>query len=362
VWQTLFNNFAVEDIGAGPGAVGLIQAMREIPGLLAFAIGFLALFMSETRIMSLSVILLGAGILFSGQANSIAFLLMTTLIMSIGFHLFMPCSNALMLMMTKQQDTPKVLGNLGSLGSLAAVAGTLVVYLLAGPEGYRLLFIGVGLLVVLGGLALLPFGGHQHGLPPGRRVILRRKYWLYYTLSFLLGSRRHIFTTFAIYLFVREYHVTIQTTAMLFLINSVVNVLTLRLTGQLVGRIGERTALTITFASLALVFLGYAYIKVLPVLYLLFVTDNVFFGFNIALTTYFQKIAVSQEEITSNLSVEQAINHIAAIVVPVVGGSVWELFGSQMPFLFGVAIVLVALVLAQRMRLEPAARPAVATD
>ena len=31
VWQTLFNNFAVEDLGAGPAAVGLIQAVREIP-------------------------------------------------------------------------------------------------------------------------------------------------------------------------------------------------------------------------------------------------------------------------------------------------------------------------------------------
>ncbi len=358
VWQTLFNNFAVEEIGAGPAAIGLIQSVREVPGVLGFVLGFIALFMSEVRIMSLSIIMLGAGMLLSAQAHSVPFLMFTTLLMSFGFHFFMPSSNAVMLMVTKTEDTPRMLGNLGSLGSLAAVLGTAIVYLFAASLGYRNLFAGTGIAVIAGGVLLLPWGGGHHGLPVGRTVILRRKYWLFYALSFLLGSRRHIFTTFAIYLFVREYHVTIQTTALLFLVNSIVNVLTLRLTGQLVGKIGERMALVITFGSLALVFLGYAYVTILPVLFLLFVIDNVFFGFNIALTTYFQKIAVTQEEITSNLSVEQAINHIAAIIVPVVGGTVWAVYGSQMPFLFGVGIVLAGLVLALRIRVDPRIAPA----
>ena len=58
VWQTLFNNFAVEDLGAGPAAVGAIQAVREIPGLLGFALAFIVLYISEIRIMSLSLVLL----------------------------------------------------------------------------------------------------------------------------------------------------------------------------------------------------------------------------------------------------------------------------------------------------------------
>jgi predicted MFS family arabinose efflux permease len=361
VWQTLFNNFAVEDIGAGAGAVGLIQAVREVPGLLAIAIGVLALFISEMRIMSASVILLGVGMALSGQAHGITSLLIATFIMSVGFHFYMPCSNAVMLMITGESDTPRMLGSLGSLASLAAVAGTLIVYFVAAPLGYRNLFTWVGIAVIAGGVLLLPFGGNRQSLPAGRHITLRRRYWLYYTLSFLLGCRRHIFTTFAIYLLVREYHVPIQTTALLYLVNGVINVLTLRLTGQMVGRIGERMALSVTFASLALVFLGYAYIALLPVLFVLFVIDNVFFGFNIALTTYFQKIAVSPEEITSNLSTEQAINHIAAIVVPLTGGTVWMTVGPQAVFLFGVGIVLAGLVLTQLMRIAPRASVAPAS-
>lgn len=360
VWQTLFNNFAVEQLGAGPGTVGLIQAVREIPGLLGFVIAFLALVMSEIRLMALSVVVMGVGVLLSGQAETTTYLLVSTFIMSLGFHFFMPSSNAVVLMIMKEQDTPRTLGNLGSLGSLAAVAGTGAVLLLAAPLGYRTLFHLVGVLVIIGGLLLLPFGGRPSGLPTGRKVKLRRRYWLFYLLSFLLGSRRHIFTTFAVFLLVKDHGVSVQTTAMLFLANSIINVLTLRWTGQLVGRIGERTAMTITFASLALIFLGYAYIPSLPLLYALFILDNVFFGFNVSLTSYFQKIAVSRDEITSNLSTQQAIEHIAAITVPLIGGTVWEVYGREAPFLFGVAIVLLGLLLAQFMRPARAAAPAMA--
>ena len=90
--------------------------------------------------------------------------------------------------------------------------------------------------------------------------------------------------------------------------------------------------------------------------------DNILFGFNLALTTYFQKIAVTPEEITSNLSVQQTINHISAIIVPIAGGTIWELYGSQAPFLAGAGLVTVSLVLTQFIRVPPSAvTPATST-
>jgi predicted MFS family arabinose efflux permease len=359
VWQAMFNNFAVEEMGVGPGSIGWIQAVRELPGLMGFVVGFLALSLSEVRIMALSVILLGMGIFLTGQATNVPFLLISTVMMSFGFHFFYPSNNAVVLMAVEKEDTPRTLGQLSSLAAIAAVLATGAVYLLAEPWGYRRLFMVVGGLVAMGGLLLLPLGGAKEGLPPRRRVVLRRRYWLYYVLSFLMGSRRHIFTTFAIFLLVREYGISVQTTAILFLINSLVNTYVLQLVGKLVSRLGERLMLSVAFGTLAFVFLGYAYVTYLPLLFALYVIDNVVFGFNLALVTYFQKIAVTPEEITSNLSVEQTINHIAAIVVPVIGGTVWELFGSQAPFLAGVGIVLVSLVLTQFIR-TPTERVAVA--
>jgi predicted MFS family arabinose efflux permease len=350
VWQVTFNNFAVEELGIGPGSVGWIQAVREIPGLVGFLVGLLALFLSEVRIMALSVVLLGAGTFLTGQATNIPFLLLSTLVMSFGFHFFSPSNNAVVLMTVEKQHAPKGLGQLGSLGAMAALVATGTVYLLAEPWGYRRLFMAVGVLITVGGLLLLPLGGAKEGLPPRRQVILRRRYWLYYILTFLMGSRRHILTTFAIFLLVRKYGISVQTTATLFLINSLVNAYALQLVGKLVGRLGERLMLSIASGTLIFVFLGYAYVTYLPALFVLYMIDNILFGFNLALTTYFQKIAVTPEEVTSNLSAGQTIEHIAAVVVPVMGGIVWERFGSQAPFLVGVGIALVSLSLTQFMR------------
>jgi len=353
VWQTMFNNFAVEEMGVGPVSMGWIQAVRELPGLMGFLVGFLALFLSEVRIMALSVILLGIGSFMTGQSANTTFLLVSTLVMSFGFHFFYPTNTAVVLMAVEKQHTPKALGQLRSLGAVAALLAAGTVYLLAGRWGYRLLFMAVGGLVAVGGLLLLPLSNAQGGLPPRRRIILRRRYGLYYTLAFLMGSRRHIFTTFAIFLLVSEYGISVQTTTILFLVSSLVNIFVLPLVGKLVSRLGERLMLSVAFGTLAFVFLGYAYVTYLPVLFALYVIDNVLFGFNLALTTYFQKIAVTTEEITSNLSVEQTINHIAGFVVPVLGGTVWQLFGSQATFLAGVGIVLVSLSLTQFIRTPP---------
>jgi len=350
VWRALFNNFAVERIGVGADAIGWIQSVRELPGLLAFVVAFLALIFKETRIMAVSLIFLGLGIIFTGQATTISFLLVATLVMSLGFHYFNPGNNGLILMSIEKEETPKVLGQLKSLGAIAAVLATGTVYLFVGSLGYESMFMIVGSLVAVGGVILFIVGKRGHSLPSRRKVRLRKKYWLFYALAFLMGSRRHIFTTFAPFLLVQAYGIDVKMMSLLLLINSLLNIYVFQQVGKLVARFGERTVLTLAFAALIPIFLGYAYIAILPVLCVLFVIDNVLFGFNLAMPTYLQKIAVSPEELTANLSLQETINHISAVIVPVVGGTIWILYGAQAPFLAGVGIAAVSLLLAQLIR------------
>jgi predicted MFS family arabinose efflux permease len=270
--------------------------------------------------------------------------------MSFGFHYFNPSNNGVVLMSVDKARAPRFLGQLRSLGALAAVVATGAVYLFASRIGYGGLFLLVGGLVIVGGLVLFPMGKGHHGLPERRRVIFRKRYWLFYTLAFLMGSRRHIFTTFAVFLLVSKHGIRVETTATLFLVNALINTYAFQLIGRLVARLGERVVLTVAFAGLIPVFLGYAYVDYLPVLYVFFVIDNVLFGCNLAMTTYLQKIAVTQEELTSNLSLQDTINHTSAVIVPVVGGTVWALFGFQAPFLVGVGIAATSLILVQFIR------------
>ncbi|MFQ6014310.1 MAG: MFS transporter [Anaerolineae bacterium] len=357
LWRAIFNNFAVEELGVQANQIGLIQSLREIPGLIGFSVGFLALFLAEINILGLSVMLLGAGLAATGWAYDFASLILGTLVMSVGFHFFFSSSSSVVLMLATKDESPKVLGRLRSIGSFAAVVATIMVFLIVEPLGYRGLLYLAGGVTFLGGLVTFLRSPKSLGVSFEQRIIFRRRYMLYYVLTFLMGSRRHIFTTFAIFLLVSVHGISAQQTAILFLVNSLLTTYAYQQLGRLVSRFGERRILTVNFILLALVFLGYAYISYLPILYLLFVIDNILFGLSITLSTYFQKIA-TPEEITSNISMAQTINHVAALFVPAAGGVIWTLYGPQATFLAGVAIVLISLVLTQRMPLKEEPQPA----
>ena len=363
IWQDTFNNFAVEMLGVSATQIGLLQSLREIPGLMGFVMAFLVLWLSEMRVLGLSVLLLGVGLVVAGQAHGLGVLIAGTMITSTGFHFFYPSNASLVLMGTNQQEGPKMLGRLRGVSAAAAVLATLAVYVLVkglhvGPVdipawGYRKLLVVTGVLVTAGSLLALRNGRRHETQRQKRKIVLRREYWLYYLLTFLMGSRRHIFTTFAIFLLVQVHQIDVRVTATLFLANNLVNTYTGAQFGKLVARFGERKVLTWNFIGLIVVFLGYAFIPYLPVLYVLFVLDNVFFGFSLAVDSYFQKIAQSPDEITGSVSIAQTINHISALVVPILGGILWERVSPSATFLAGVVIVVVALGAVQLIRTDP---------
>lgn len=369
VWQAVFNNFAVEELGIRADQIGVIQSVREIPGLMGFVLGFLVLWLSELRVMGLSVLLLGLGLVACGWANSLSGLMLGAMVMSIGFHFFYPSNSSVVLMAVGKEEAPKVLGRLRSVSALAAVVGTAAIWVFLGglrvgplsiPDwGYRNTLIATGGVAVAGSFLVVRGGRQLSAEKKKRRVVFRREYWLYYVLTFLMGSRRHIFTTFAIFLLVQVHGIDVRMTAALFLVNNLINTYSSAQLGRLVARLGERRMLTVNFAGLIGVFLGYAYIPYLPVLFVLFILDHIFFGFNLAVDSYFQKIARGPEEITSNVSLAQTINHVSALVVPVVGGILWAQISPTATFLAGVAIAVVSLIFVQLIRVQsaPAAAP-----
>ena len=358
LWRSLFNNFAVGELGVRADQMGMIQSIREIPGLLGLSVGLLALLLSEMRIAGLSVVLMGVGVVLTGRATSLPALIGSTVVMSVGFHFFMPSNSSAVLLLVGEDEAPRTLGRLSSLNALAALVSAGVVFLTLDALGFRTLFYAMGALLVVGGLVLLPWS--RQPVRPDRtrrRAPIRRRYWLYYVLEFLMGSRRHIFTTFAVFLLVREHSVSAQTITVLFMVNNLAGTFLYQQFGKIIARFGERRVLTLDFLILVFVFLGYAYVPLLPVLYALFVADHLLFGFRIALQSYVQKIAVHPREITPNLSLGQTINHVAAVTIPVVGGVVWETLGSRYTFLVGVGIVVLSLIVVQWMRAERSGVP-----
>ena len=82
-WRTLINNFAVDVAFLEGNHIGMIQAVREIPGFLALLAIFAMRYIREHHLSALSILFLGLGIALTGFFPSYAWLLATTIIILI---------------------------------------------------------------------------------------------------------------------------------------------------------------------------------------------------------------------------------------------------------------------------------------
>jgi len=356
-WRVMFNNFAVEVFDASPPDVGIIQAVREIPGLLAFGVGALALYFTESKITSFGVIAVGLGLLLCGFSPTLFMLGAATLLMSLGFHYFEPANSSQLLLLAKSSSLGRIQGKLSSYESVAGLIGAGSIMGLTLILDFRQTFVLIGGFVALIGLYLALALPSNRGASEKRKVVIKRKYWLYYTLSFLRGCRRHIFTTFALFLLVKNHELNITYISGIMLANNFITIFTNRYLGHLSDSLGERVVLVGSSLILVIIFSGYAYITFLPLLVAFYLIDNIMFGSGVALKAYLRKIS-TREDLTGCLSFGMTANHITAVIIPVVGGIAWKLFGHETTFIGGAAIVFVDMLFA----LKVPGRSAIAAD
>ncbi|MCG7933960.1 MAG: MFS transporter [Candidatus Thiodiazotropha taylori] len=345
-WQTLLNNFAIERVAFTGQEMGILQSLREIPGFLAFGVVFLLLLVREQKLAYISLAMLGLGTALTGFFPSIIGLYITTVIMSVGFHYYETLQTSLALQWTDTSNSAEVLGKLIAAGSFASILTFGLIWL-----GDNLLQLDYQwIYLVMGGLTLLialiawlsfplfPQKTEQH-----KHMVLRKRYWLFYLLTFMSGARRQIFVVFAGFLMVEKFGYSVSQIAMLFLINAAINVFLAPRIGRLIGQIGERRALLIEYSGLILVFCGYALVENATIAAGLYIVDHLFFALAIALKTYFQKIA-DQEDIASTAGVSFSINHIAAVAIPAVFGIIW-MSSPALVFYAGAAMAAISFIL-----------------
>lgn len=348
-WTTLFNNFAVEVAGLDGDRIGMIQSVREIPGFLALLAVFVILVIREHRLSVLSILLLGGGLAVTGFFPSFAGLLVTTLVMSFGFHYYETTNMSLTLQYFKANESPWVFGKLRSLAAASSIGIGLVIYFLAPVLDFTELYLIIGGVIVAGALWGLAQDPTDRSLTPQRkRMILRKRYFLFYFLTFMAGARRQIFIVFSVLLMVQKFGYAVQEVTLLFVINNTVNYFLSPLIGRSIIRFGERKVLSLEYGSLILVFLGYAFTDSKWVVAVLYILDHVFFNFAIAIRTYFQKIG-DPRDIAPTMAVGFTINHIAAVFLPAIGGLLW-IFDYRIPFIAGAGMALVSLAATQFIR------------
>ncbi|MCU0885764.1 MAG: MFS transporter [Beijerinckiaceae bacterium] len=361
-WQALINNFG-KDAGFTGFDIGLMQSVREIPGFLAFTAIILFLFMREQLLAYLSLLMLGLGIALTGFHPSLTGILITTFIMSVGFHYFETAQQALSLQVIPKEHAAQALGKVASavaMAQLMSFGAVALAWHLFQPSWQVLFLWAGGVTVLLTAAAWAFFPRFQGSVPQNKGLVLRQRYWLYYALTFMSGARRQIFMAFGGFLLVERFGYDLSAIATLMLVTYATNVFAAPVIGGLIRKLGERLTIQVENVSLVVVFFGYALasqgvfgVSGAMVVGVLFIIDGIFVTLVIAQKTYFQKIA-DAADIAPTAAVAFSINHIAAVALPVTFGVLWTRIDPSVVFYIGMGIASISLLLAFLVPRHPA--------
>ncbi|WP_227270507.1 MFS transporter [Roseobacter weihaiensis] len=357
-WSALLNNFVIDAASFDGSDIGLLHTVREIPGFLAVGVIAIIIFVREQVLGLVSLILLGAATAVTAWFPSMGGILAITMLSSIGFHYYETVNQSLQLQWLKKEEAPQMLGWLLAAGSAATLVAYLTIMALweTLSLSYNTVYmVGGGMTVAIALFAMIAYPQFEAPNPQTKKMVLRKRYWLYYALQFMSGARRQIFVVFAGFMMVEKFGYDVHEITLLYLINLVINMLVAPLLGRAVGHFGERNTLGVEYIGLVTVFLCYGGVYYLgwgvAVAATLYVLDHIFFGLALALKTYFQKIA-DPGDIAPTAAVAFTINHIAAVFLPVSLGLLW-LWSPAAVFFLAAGMAAISFMLAMLIPRHP---------
>lgn len=353
-WSALQYNFAYEMLSFTGREVGIQQSIREIPGFLSFAAVFFLFAMREQTFGMVSLVLLGLGTAATGYFPTAMGFYITTFIGSIGFHYYETMHQSLTLQWLPKKTAAATMGKILSVASLAQLAAYALIFLAghAFDLSFKTMFIiagGVTLLFVA--FMVLNFPQFQGEAVQSKKIILRKRYSLYYAITFMAGARRQIFLVFASWMMVERFGYAFHDIAALFFVNSALMMAGAPFIGILIEKIGDRNSMIVQYVGLTVVFTAYAFVTSPEIAIFLYILDHAFFAMEIAKKTYFQKIA-DPSDIAGTTGVAFTINHIAAVFIPVGFGILW-LYSPAAVFLSGAVMAICSLFMAFLVPKDP---------
>ena len=352
VLSSAFNNYLDDSFSLSSRQRGFLEFPRELPGFLViFMTGLLAA-LPVRQWAVLTSLLTAAGVAGLGFLSpSYHGMLVWMLLWSTGSHLFMTVESVMGLRFAREGGHGRRLGQISGVTNLAAIAGAGFIWAAAkaaGPELYRWSFAAAALASLAAAFLFSRVGaGGEASAPGGKRFVFRWGYRWYYLLNILFGARKQIFLTFAPWVLVTVYGATPSLMAALALTAAAAGVVFRQAFGALVDRIGERRMFIADALILLGICAGFVFSAFQPLLYFLFILDNLMFATRIARTTYLNRIVEEKSHIAPTISFGLTIDHAVSMTIPAAGGLLWAAYGYKSVFiaasLLSVAGLLAAL-------------------
>lgn len=361
IFQTTYNNYLDDVFNIGATARGALELPREFPGFLVALLAGALFFLRESHVAALAAACTGIGLIGLGLVDARwGWMLAFTIIWSIGQHVEMPMRSALAMGLGTARQHGRRLGQTSAARVGATVFGGLLVWLIIDYVGnnWTVIFLVGGAAALAGALIYLrlrpPATHHQRA-----KLVVRRRYSLYYALCALFGARKQVFITFAPWVLVTVYGQEASTFAKLWIASAMLGVWFQQGLGDLIDRWGERRVLMLDGALLVLICLGYGFadrIGLPPgwpvrILYACYVLDQLLFGVENARSSYLAKIAERPQDVSASLSMGISINHAVSMIVPYIGGRyIWDVYGWQWVFVAAAGLSVLTIIAASCVR------------
>jgi predicted MFS family arabinose efflux permease len=360
IFIATLNNYLSEIHSLGAEARGWLEFPRELPGfLIMFVAGAMLTVFRETQMAAAAMLLSAVGAVGLGfLAPTHAALVVFIVIWSLGDHIIFAVEGPIGLKLAKGGKEGRRLGQFGGARNLGTILGVGAIFVLAQLLGDRFsLFYAIAAASAL--IAGILYAGLDvgRGDAPSRRLVFKKKYRLFYTISALFGIRKQIFLAFGAWVLVEIHDVSVSTIALLYFIASTIGVVFRPLLGEVIDWLGERTVLAVDELLLLGICLTYAFAgdvlsgkAVLWALSAAYILDIILFALRVARTTYLKKIADEPTDITPTISMGITIDHAVAMSLPVVSGYIWEAYGFRWVFILAGAIALIGFFVCLRIR------------
>jgi MFS family permease len=367
MFDSTFNNFLDEKFALSGFERSFLEFPRELPGFLVVFVSAALWFLCSRRLSVVAMLFAAVGALLIGFASSSYVVMIAWLfIYSMGNHLFMPLASTIGMELAREGQDGRRLGQLNAIRNFATIVGSFIVFLGFKYLGFTFKHTFAIAAILLGVAAILLFSMQPEPVTEKRKFLqLHKEYRLYYALNVLSGARKQLFITFAPWVLVSVLQQPTQIMATLYTIGGIIGILFQPLLGWAIDKLGERFVLSAEAVILVFVCFGYGFAKfIFPVdtaflvVCACFLLDQMIFSVSMARATYMKKIAIQPDHIQPALTAAVTIDHVFSILAALVGGVIWNTFGFQYVFLFGVGLAVINFFTALRVQIPPKEIPA----
>lgn len=361
--SAFFNNYLSDTFHISVFQRTLLEIPREFPGFMVVLIAGSLIFLGDVRTACIANIFAAAGMVGLGfMSPTFGVMVGWMTLYSMGQHLYMPMASSIGMNLADGENFGKILGKINGLNTATFLLTSI---LIAGlfrvvKVPYSLAFGFSAVAFVMAAVMILLMKPHQ-GPKPKKAILIKKEFSLYYLLCVLFGARKQIFITFGPWVLIKIFHQSVSTFAIISFLTALSGIFFKPWLGHLIDRKGERFILCGEAILLVGVCGGYALAEVffgkgtiaLVIVAGCYIMDQLLAATSMARATYVKKTAKQHEDISPTLSMGISIDHSVSMLIPWIGGLVWDVYGYQYVFIGGAAIAVLNLLAARKISYEP---------